>query len=887
MNKKKVTKFFNVLLGVFMMGSVVVASGCGSSVDPSNNSDGSKPNVTKKDSIVLMTEELSGLFNPFYATSGADMDVVGMTQLSMLATDSSGKPTAGKDEATVVLDFDYKIEDENTDNAKTVYTFVLKNGLKFSDGKPLTMNDVMFNIYEYLDPVYTGSSTMYSIDIEGLYEYRYQQEKSDTTDTSELIATQAASYARSRIRQLLQVYEDESRKNTGSDTSYSATEAQMKAAIESATISTGYKKAVSADKLTDEEYRAKLLEDYEFTLTTFKKELQADFKAAKESFDLTTAPYNEWTDVMSNDIFKFFLYEGRITPKYEKEEGSERPNKLKILSFENADLVKNFTTEEAAINLIYNDMVKTGLNQILSSSATAGTLTTQYSADATSILLHNSIKEGQLNYPYISGVKSLGQPYNGSNEPAKTSVQVNDKTYTVATEYNADGTVKNSDSEYAVLEITVNGTNPKAIYNFGFSVAPAHYYTADSDYPNGRPIDIANCQFGVEWSNSTFQSKTIQSQQHVEIPLGAGPFMATNDNNSSNPKGSEFWNSNIVYYKANSNFLFPVKAQKLRFQVVSPSNALDKLANGEVDYVTPQFTKANADRLTDLESQGIKQLDSWQLGYGYIGINAGKVENIWIRRAIMAAMQTELALDFYAPNTCTKIDWPMSTVSWAYPREQNGTPKASPVAWTQWTGVDAAKQKIQEYMVNAGSDANLKYTFTIAGASISEHPTYAVFKQAAEILNSLGWDVEVKADSQALTKLSTGALQVWAAAWGSTIDPDMYQVYHKDSKATSVYAWGYREIKNNEGGKFDEEKAIIYDELSPLIEEARSIMEDEPRIPMYEEAMELVLNLAIEMPVYQRKTLYAYNTKTLKGMNDEVNPYSSPLEKIWEIELIG
>ncbi|MBQ4053465.1 MAG: hypothetical protein IJD33_03905, partial [Clostridia bacterium] len=295
------------------------------------------------------------------------------------------------------------------------------------------------------------------------------------------------------------------------------------------------------------------------------------------------------------------------------------------------------------------------------------------------------------------------------------------------------------------------------------------------------------------------------------------------------------------------------------------------------------FTKANSDRLKSMESQGFKQLDSWQLGYGYIGINAGKVENIWIRRAIMAAMQTELALDFYAPNTCTKIDWPISTVSWAYPREQNGTPKASPVPWTQWTSVDAAKAKIREYMANAGDDANLKYTFTIAGASISEHPTYAVFKQAAEILNDLGWNVEVKADSQALTKLSTGALQVWAAAWGSTIDPDMYQVYHKDSKATSVYAWGYREIKTDPSR---EEYDIIYNQLSPLIDDARSIMDQELRKPMYEEAMELVLNLAIEMPVYQRKTLYAYNKNTLKGLNDEVNPYSSPLEKIWEIELV-
>ena len=56
----------------------------------------------KKDSVVIMTEELSGLFNPFYATAGTDMDVVGMTQISMLSTDSKGSTIAGDDEATVV-----------------------------------------------------------------------------------------------------------------------------------------------------------------------------------------------------------------------------------------------------------------------------------------------------------------------------------------------------------------------------------------------------------------------------------------------------------------------------------------------------------------------------------------------------------------------------------------------------------------------------------------------------------------------------------------------------------------------------------------------------------------------------------------------------------------
>ena len=59
----------------------------------------------------MMTEELNGLFNPFYATAGTDMDIVGMTQIGMLTTDDNGNTTCGENEATVVLD--YEISESN------------------------------------------------------------------------------------------------------------------------------------------------------------------------------------------------------------------------------------------------------------------------------------------------------------------------------------------------------------------------------------------------------------------------------------------------------------------------------------------------------------------------------------------------------------------------------------------------------------------------------------------------------------------------------------------------------------------------------------------------------------------------------------------------------
>ena len=882
MNKKNLFRVMSTALcGVMAFSTVASLASC---------------TEKKKDSITIMTEELSGLFNPFYATSGTDMDVVGMTQISMLSTDEKGNPVAGDEHPTVVQDFEYKIIGEGED-AKTVYTFVLKNDLKFSDGHPLTMEDVLFNMYEYLDPVYTGSSTMYSVDIQGLSQYRTQTNLSGgSEDTDAQISKNAAAYAKLRILELRDLFEDVGRVGNATSTTYSADKAKMQEAIYNHDVSSGYKKAVASKKEQDEIaakgadaerkfYQDILWADYLLTLETFEKELHADYKAAKESFDLTTAPYNAWAKELSNDVFKFFVYEGYIVPVYKDVAGKK--DKTTIEKFENTDIASKYTTEDEAVTRVYNDKVSSELNQILTYWGTAGTLTTQYTAEAIDIQLHDNMKDDSLLYPNISGIVSLG------HTTEETTVTIKDKTYQVAHDLDDNGVPKNK-NENEVLQITVNGTDPKAIYNFGFSVAPAHYYSADSDYPNGRPIDIANNQFGVEWASSDFQSKTIQSAEHLEIPVGGGAFKATNRDNSDTPKGSEFWSENIVYFKANEHFEFEVKAQKLRFQVVSASNALDKLENGEVDYITPQFTKANSARLTSLEKKGFKQLSSWQLGYGYIGINAGKVEDVNIRRAIMASMQTSLALEYYETGTCKVIDWPMSTVSWAYPYASDGkTSKPNGKDYMMWTQGDeknnyaSAKSEIQKYMNAAGvqaGDSKLKIKFTIAGASITEHPTYAVFKQSAELLNSMGWDVEVKADSQALTKLSTGSLEVWAAAWGSTIDPDMYQVYHKNSTATSVYAWGYREIKSNTS-KYAYEYGKI-NELSVIIDDARSIMDQDARKPMYEEAMRIVLDLAVEMPVYQRKTLYAYNTNTIKGLTDEINDYTSPLEKIWELELV-
>ena len=866
MSKKTLMRVGCIGLGVLIVGGTVLGI--------------TQCKKREKDSIIIMTEELSGLFNPFYATSGADMDVIGMTQIGMLSTDSNGKPIVGDDQPTVVKAYDVKTVGTPDVDEKSIYTFVLKNDLKFSDGQPLTMEDVLFNMYEYLDPVYTGSSTMYSIDIVGLKEYRTQTNQ-NTDTASENISKNATASARLRILELVYLFQDNGLVE-GSQNSYNLSESEMREAIDNYEyVTTGYMNAVASVEeqktLTLADYRKMLKADYELTLKTFKEELESDFRAAKESYDLNSETYAPHKDLLKDDLFKFFLYEGYIKPKYAKKPGTSVDDKSKILSFEGTEVLNSCKTQEQAITRVYNDTVKYKLNEILTNWGTAGTLTTRYTADAIDVYMRNTVGADGLKYPNITGIQSLG--HTGS----QTTINVDGKDYTIARELEADGTPKAN--EYEVLQITVNGIDPKAIFSFGFTVAPAHYYTASAENPNGVEIDIKNNKFGVEFASSNFQANVIQSPEHLEIPVGAGAFKATNKDNSDTPTGAEFWSENLVYFKANDNFMFPVKAEKLRLQVVSASNAIDKLANDEVDYITPQFTKANAQTLRGLASKGYKQLDSWQLGYGYIGINAGKVPNVNIRRAIMSAMQTSLACEYYEAGTCDPISWPMSKVSWAYPYADDGVNSApNGRDYTNWTTREAAINKINYYSSLAPNETK-KITFTIAGASITEHPTYTVFKQAAELLNECGWDIEVKADSQALTKLSTGSLAVWAAAWGSTIDPDMYQVYHKNSSATSVYSWGYREIKGNTA-LYSYEWNIIDKLLSPEIDYARSINDEAKRAESYKKAMGYVLDLAVELPVYQRKTLYAYNTNTIKGLTDNVNHYTSPLEKIWELELI-
>ncbi|MBQ8310468.1 MAG: hypothetical protein IJX80_05590 [Clostridia bacterium] len=851
------------LLCLVMLFSTVLMAGC--------STPEGQGATTKPDAFVVMVDQLDGLFNPFFSTSANDSTIVSMTQIGMLTTGYDGTDVTvayGDDEAVVVKD--YSIVRNEADDT-TVYTFVIKNGITFSDGHPLTIEDVLFNMYVYLDPVYTGSSTMYSTDIVGLKDYRNQSRDSGTSNSDDALNTAAVSLANDRIKELINLYKQVGDPmNTGN---YSATYETMVEAIKTHALSVGYKKAVSEnpDSVTYEQ----LLADYELTLKLFREELERDYTGAKESY--TEEPYKSHSE-FADEVFCFMFLEGFVEVEYARDEnGKFDTTKIENLTPSyNTGVVKD---KESAIEYVYTQKVENALTEILTGWATATELLTQYTAKAKEVIISEKTKGG-LVVENISGIVSLGHTTD------ETSVTIGSNTYVVAQEHNANGTPKNA-NEYDVLQVTINGVDPKAIWNFAFAVAPQHYYAP------GYEVDIANNKFGVDYASFSFMRDVIQSTKNVKLPMGAGAYKVTDRNDSDAPNENDFFVNNVVYFKANDKFMMGTpKIEKLRYRVVSTSNAIAALKEGSVHYISPQYTKYNIEQLNGMAASGVETLKSDQLGYGYIGINAGKVPDINIRKAIMCAMDTSLALSYYEAGTAENIYWSMSTVSWAYPKDELGNNE-------RLNGHDypalnfskeTAKVKIQQYMdaanVSAG-DSKLKLKFTIAGADLTDHPTYLTFRAAADLLNEMGWDIEVVPDTQALTKLTTGSLAVWAAAWGSTVDPDMYQVYHKNSTATSVLAWGYREILASPGQYVEETK--ILNKLSDVIDEARETEDREERTELYKEAMGYVLDLAIELPVYQRDVLYAYDSTVIKkeSMPSAVNPFTSPLDHIWEIEFAG
>ena len=166
---KKVTRILALALSVVMCLSLVV--GCG-------KKDGG--NSGAKDTLVVGYSPFNSKFSPFFAETAYDQDVYTMTALSLLNGDRTGaiveKGIKGETRNYNGTDYTYygpadMTVTENPDGT-VYYDFTLRDDLKFSDGEPITIDDVIFSMYVLCDPTYDGGNTLYAQPIQGMAEYR-------------------------------------------------------------------------------------------------------------------------------------------------------------------------------------------------------------------------------------------------------------------------------------------------------------------------------------------------------------------------------------------------------------------------------------------------------------------------------------------------------------------------------------------------------------------------------------------------------------------------------------------------------------------------------------------------------------------------------------------
>jgi peptide/nickel transport system substrate-binding protein len=107
------------------------------------------------------------------------------------------------------------------------------------------------------------------------------------------------------------------------------------------------------------------------------------------------------------------------------------------------------------------------------------------------------------------------------------------------------------------------------------------------------------------------------------------------------------------------------------------------------------------------------------------------------------------------------------------------------------------------------------------------------------------------ADSNILwDALDSESQELWTAAWGTTIDPDMYQIYH----STSVIGAG-----GSESNHYHIQDA----DLDQLIVDARLSDDQNYRKAVYKQALDVVIDWAVEIPTYQRLNVIIFSTERI------------------------
>ncbi len=439
------------------------------------------------------------------------------------------------------------------------------------------------------------------------------------------------------------------------------------------------------------------------------------------------------------------------------------------------------------------------------------------------------------------------------------------------------------------MRVVMTKVDATAIYQIGgTTIAPLHYYGDEALY------DYDNNKFGFPKGDlSLIRSKTTQ-------PMGAGPY-----------KFIKFENG-VISYEANENYyLGEPKTKYMNFLETQEADKLNGILTGTIDITDPSFNKdvvaaiEKANGGSGVTGAVVTTSTVDNLGYGYLGMNAnvmsvggeaGSDASKNLRKAFgtLFSVYRDVAIDSYYGERASVINYPISNTSWAAPQSTDDGYKLA--FSTDVNGNDiytsdmtdeqkyaAALQAALGFFEAAGytvtdgkltaapAGAALEYELMIPGGGIGDHPSFMVCTLAKEALASIGMNLivtDLSNSADLWDALDAGTCAMWAAAWGATIDPDMYQIYHPEGGSSHYYA-------------------INDDELSQLILDARATTDQTFRKAMYKACLDIIIDWATEIPVYQRQNAITFSTErvNMDTMTKDITTFYGWMGDIQNIEL--
>ena len=744
-------------------------AGCGSSASSSAESVASSEATSEAaatdtgssdGTLVLADTGFEGKFSPFFAASSADQHVIDLTNISLLGADRKGemvlKGIEGETREYNGTDYTYygPADCEVTENADGTVTYAInmRDDLVFSDGTPITIDDVIFNLYVYMDPTYDGSATLYSMPIAGLADYR-----SSMTTLSKLIA------------------------EAGEDnTDNSLFTAEQQKAFWDAVNEGG---AAFAQEIVDYCVSAGYAADSNDVATA----------AAAWGYDGLAA------DATAKDFF--------------------------LAIAENYDW--SFAGMEAE---------------------TAGS--------ALSDLIPADV------YAYST-----------------TGVATGADVDTVS------GIVKTGDYS---MTITTTELSNSMIYQLQLPIASLDYYGDRSLY------DYDNHSYGFKKGDLS-KVRSVTSS-----PMGAGAYTFNK------------YSDGVIYLDANPSYYEGEPAAKhVNMKETQEADKITGVQAGTIDISDPSYSLEAASQIATING-GNSDLDGSVIttrlkdfrGYGYIALSANNVkvgndpaseESKNLRKAIMTviAAYRDEGINSYYGDTASVINYPISNTSWAapsvtddgykiaystdvdgneiYTSDMSGDTKYAAALQAALGYFEAAGYTVENGQVTAApAGAKMEYTVNIGASGNGDHPSFQVLTNAAAALKTIGFTLTVNDLANAsdlYSSYQSGVAEGWVAAWQSTNDPDMYQLY--DSKGST----NYYQINDAD--------------LDELIEAARQTTDQDARKAMYKEAMEIILDWGVELPVYQRSeaTIFSSERIDTATIPTDMTPYWTYQSEINKIAL--